>query len=108
MSEVKVVALITAKPEEYSAVNKAVRAMVGLSRSEEGCLQYDLHEDQEVKGSFVFIERWKSENALKTHMAMPYHDEFLAELEGKLVSLQVKKIASIVNALLQARTHYIV
>lgn len=92
MSEVKVVAIITAKPEQYSAVSNAVRAMVAPSRSEEGCLQYDLHEDQDVKGSFVFIERWKSENALKTHMAMPYHDEFLAVLQGKLISLEVKKL----------------
>ncbi|WON77922.1 putative quinol monooxygenase [Serratia sp. UGAL515B_01] len=92
MSEVKVVALIKAIPAHHAAVDKAVRAMVAPSRSEPGCIQYDLHEEQGHPGSFVFIERWASEQALKEHMAMPYHDALLAELEGKLVSLEVKKL----------------
>ncbi|MFC0226375.1 putative quinol monooxygenase [Serratia aquatilis] len=95
MSEVKVVALIKANPEHRAAVDKAVRAMVAPSRSEPGCIQYDLHEEQGHPGAFVFIERWTSEQALKEHMAMPYHDAFLAELEGKLVSLEVKKLTQL-------------
>lgn len=43
----------------------------------------------------MFIERWTSEQALKEHMAMSYHDAFLAELEGKLVSLEVKKLTQL-------------
>ena len=95
MSEIKVVALIKAKPEHRAAVDKAVRAMVAPSRSEPGCIQYDLHEEQGHPGAFVFIERWTSEQALKEHMAMSYHDAFLAELEGKLISLEVKKLTQL-------------
>ncbi|BDH45265.1 antibiotic biosynthesis monooxygenase [Salmonella enterica subsp. enterica serovar Choleraesuis] len=92
MSEVKVVALIVAQPDKRDAVGKAVRAMVKPSREEPGCLQYDLHEEEGRPGAFVFIERWKSAQALEEHMAMPYHDAFLAELQGKLESLEVKKL----------------
>ncbi|MBW7982944.1 putative quinol monooxygenase [Enterobacillus tribolii] len=92
MSEVNVVALIVALPEHRAAVDKAVRAMVAPTHTEPGCIQYDLHEETEHPGSFVFIERWKSEQALKEHMAMPYHDAFLAELNGKLAKLEVKKL----------------
>lgn len=92
MSEVRVVALIVALPEHREAVGKAVRAMVAPTHQEAGCIQYELHEEQDKPGAFVFIERWKSEQALKEHMAMPYHDDFLAKLEGKLASLEVKKL----------------
>ncbi|RZM27129.1 MAG: hypothetical protein EOO88_14520, partial [Pedobacter sp.] len=50
-------------------------AMVSPTHLEEGCLQYDLHESHAVpdvrnlenkgKVSFVFIERWKTEEDLK-------------------------------------------
>lgn len=92
MSEVKVVALIVALPNQRDAVGKAVREMVQPSRSESGCLQYDLHEEEGRPGAFVFIERWKSAQALEEHMAMPYHVAFLDQLEGKLESLEVKKL----------------
>jgi quinol monooxygenase YgiN len=95
MSEVKVVALIVAKPEYREAVGKATRAMLKPSRSEPGCIQYDLHEEQDKPGHFVFLERWKSARALEEHMAMPYHDDFLAELGGKLEKLEVKKLIDI-------------
>ena len=65
--------------------------MVPPTHREAGCLQYDLHESREIpdvrqlsrqgKISFVFIERWRSEDDLKQHVAMPYHDDFLAILE---------------------------
>ncbi len=42
--------------------------------------------------SFVFIERWKSAEDLKKHVAMPYHDEFLEILDGKLESLNVQRL----------------
>lgn len=95
MGEVKVVALIVAKADERERVGKAVRDMVQPSRAEPGCLQYDLHEEQERPGAFVFIERWKSADALKEHMAMPYHDAFLEILDGKLESLEVKRLISL-------------
>ncbi len=95
MSEVKIVAPIVAKPEHHEAVGKATRAMLKPSRSEPGCIQYDLHEEQGNPGHFVFLERWKSAQALEEHMAMTWHDNFLAELGGKLEKLEVKKLIDI-------------
>lgn len=99
MSEVKIVATLTPLPEHLDAVRNAAKAMVPLTHQEAGCLQYDLHESRAIadvrelanegKVSFVFIERWKSEDDLKKHVAMSYHDDFLAILDGKLESLNV-------------------
>ncbi|KEY59261.1 putative quinol monooxygenase [Serratia sp. DD3] len=92
MSEVKVVALITATPEHRTAVEQALRAMVAPSRAEAGCLQYDLHQEVDHPDAYVFIERWASAQALQEHTETNHFRAFLAELEGKLVSLEVKKV----------------
>ncbi|VTN15564.1 Antibiotic biosynthesis monooxygenase [Raoultella terrigena] len=86
MSEVNIVATLTPLPEHIEAVRAAALAMVPLTHQEAGCLQYDLHESRAIadvrqlqnegKTSFIFIERWKSEEDLKKHVAMSYHDDF--------------------------------
>ena len=105
MSEVKIVATLTPLPEYLDAVRHAAKAMVPPTHQEAGCLQYDLHESRAIadvrvlanggKVSFVFIERWKSEDDLKKHVAMPYHDDFLAILDGKLESLNVQRLRAL-------------
>ncbi|HDS9360121.1 TPA: putative quinol monooxygenase [Enterobacter cancerogenus] len=102
MSEVKIVATLTPFPEHVDAVRTAAKNMVKPTHGEAGCLQYDLHESRAVPDvrelenegsvSFVFIERWKSAEDLKKHVAMPYHDEFLEILDGKLESLNVQRL----------------
>lgn len=50
-----------------------------------------------VKGkvSFVFIERWKTEEDLKKHVAMSYHDDFLDILSGKLETINVQRLTKL-------------
>ncbi|RJT50329.1 putative quinol monooxygenase [Rahnella variigena] len=105
MSEVKIVATLTPLPEFIETVRDAALAMVSPTHQEAGCLQYDLHEshavpdvrnlENEGKVSFVFIERWKSEEDLKKHVAMSYHDDFLDILNGKLESLNVQRLTEL-------------
>ncbi|KPH12980.1 putative quinol monooxygenase [Chryseobacterium sp. ERMR1:04] len=41
--------------------------LVKETRKEEGCLQYDLIEDKDNKGTFLMIELWESEEHHKLH-----------------------------------------
>ncbi|BBQ83652.1 MULTISPECIES: putative quinol monooxygenase [Enterobacteriaceae] len=105
MSEVKIVATLTPRPEYIDTIRQAAQAMVPLTHQEAGCLQYDLHESKAIpdvrelanegRVSFVFIERWKSEDDLKKHVAMPYHDDFLATLDGKLDGISVQRLTKL-------------
>lgn len=102
MSEVKIVATLTPRKEYVDTIRTAAQAMVGPTQLEAGCLQYDLHESRAIPDvrnlaaegavSFVFIERWKSEDDLKKHVAMPYHDDFLEILDGKLDNISVQRL----------------
>jgi quinol monooxygenase YgiN len=65
---VVVVATMTAKPESVDTVREACKNAIEAVHSEPGCLLYSLHE---ANGTFVFVEQWADEEALKTHSTAP-------------------------------------
>jgi quinol monooxygenase YgiN len=65
---VVVVATMTAKPESVDIVRAACTDAIAEVHAEPGCELYSLHESN---GTFVFIEQWADEDALKTHSTAP-------------------------------------
>ena len=65
---VVVVATLTAKPESVDAVRDACRTAIAAVHEEPGCELYALHE---ADGTFIFVEQWADEEALKTHSSAP-------------------------------------
>jgi quinol monooxygenase YgiN len=63
-----VVATMTAKPESVDAVRDACKAAVEAVHAEPGCQLYSLHESN---GTFVFVEQWADEEAIKAHSTAP-------------------------------------
>ncbi len=69
MPNLDVVAVIAAKPGSEAIVEGALRALVGPSRSDHGCISYDLFASESTPGTFVTVERWQSQEDLDAHMA---------------------------------------
>ena len=67
-----VVAHMHAQPGKEDALRQALLALIEPTRKEEGCMQYDLHEENEKPGHFVFYENWTSKAALDRHLASPH------------------------------------
>ncbi|MGK2882767.1 MAG: putative quinol monooxygenase [Mycobacterium sp.] len=65
---VVVVATMIAKPESIDFVRDACTRAVGEVHDEPGCELYAL---TEANGTFVFIEQWADDDALKTHSGAP-------------------------------------
>jgi quinol monooxygenase YgiN len=65
---VVVVATMTVKPESVDTVREIFTGAVQDVHGEPGCQLYSLHESGET---FVFVEQWADEEALKTHSAAP-------------------------------------
>lgn len=88
--EIRLVAVVQAKPGHEESVADILKEAVGPSMSDDGCLEYTLHQDREVAGRFVFIECWADANALVTHeqtehflrlgQLLPPHIEGAAEI----------------------------
>ena len=51
--------------------------MIALTRQEEGCLAYGLHEAADGSGAVVMIESWESQEALDRHMASEHFLKFV-------------------------------
>ena len=67
-----VVAELTAKPGKEDDLRAALTGLIAPTRSEEGCVEYLLHESTDQPGRFVFYENWKSREALDRHLQTPY------------------------------------
>ncbi len=65
---VVVVATLTVKPESVATVRDILTTAVEEVHGEPGCDLYSLHQTGDT---FVFVEQWADEEALKVHSTAP-------------------------------------
>ena len=70
--QIHVVARHRARPETVDEVRRILLELIGPSRSEPGCLKYELLQNAEDPTDFTFVETFASDDALKIHAAAPY------------------------------------
>ena len=83
-SNVTVVATMKAKPGQEANLREALLALIPPTRGEEGCLNYDLHQAAEERGTFLFHENWTSKAALDAHLANTHLQDFLGKADALL------------------------
>ncbi|HLH57268.1 MAG TPA: putative quinol monooxygenase [Verrucomicrobiae bacterium] len=81
-----VIARVKAKPGKEIEVMNHLKSLVEPSRKDAGCVNYDLHRNQDEPGSFLFHETWHSREHLERHLAKPDLQAALAKL-GPLVAV---------------------
>jgi quinol monooxygenase YgiN len=69
---VALVVAMHAKPGQELLLQAELTALVRPTRSEEGCLLYDLHRSTDVPGDFLFYEIWSSREAHAAHKQTPH------------------------------------
>lgn len=70
--KVTVLASFIAKPGLEDEVKEKLLALVAPTRSESGCINYDLHQDSDDPRRFMLYENWKSLRDLEEHLDKPY------------------------------------
>ena len=68
MPALTIVAHIHAEADHVEDVKTALQNLVAPTRAEKGCLQYDLHQDNEDPTHFMFYENWTSRETWQDHM----------------------------------------
>ena len=79
--KVTVLARVKAKPGMEDKVRETIMALVGPTRKEPGCINYDLHQSLDDKSVFMLYENWVSKKDLDEHLAMPYLKDFVAKAD---------------------------
>jgi len=67
--QLTVTASILAKPETRAQVKQALLNLIPPTLTEEGCLNYDLHQDNTNPDRFFFYENWESRDHWLAHNA---------------------------------------
>lgn len=67
-----VVARVQAKAGKEEAVKNELLALIESTRSEPGCINYDLHQAMDDPSVFMFYENWRSKEDLDRHLETPH------------------------------------
>ena len=78
--------LLRARDGQESLLEAELRALVGPTRKEEGCLQYDLHRGADQSGTFLFHEVWASREHHAAHTRTPHFLRWNARKDALLAS----------------------
>jgi quinol monooxygenase YgiN len=73
MSELFIVVGLKAKQGKEDELRRDLSVLVEPSRHEDGNIRYDLFEDQNSPGHFVFVEAWSSVEARTRHHEQGAH-----------------------------------
>ena len=90
-----ILAQITAEPGKETLVRAELEKLVPITRAEAGCIQYDLHVDNENPGFFVFYENWESRELWQTHMTAPHLAAYMAATEGAVSNFVLNEMTKI-------------
>lgn len=64
----RVVAHLTAKPDKIEQARAALQTLIDPTRSEEGCIRYELMQNNADPTDFTFVEEWSDDEALDSHL----------------------------------------
>jgi len=78
MSEVVVVAVVTAAEGKGPEVEGLIRSLIPPTHAEDGCITFALHRDLADPRRLVLVERWTSRDALDRHLAAEHLAAFRA------------------------------
>ncbi len=92
MPKLTIVAHIRCTPDKVEAVKAELEGLVPTTRSEAGCLQYDLHQDNEDPAHFMFYENWESRELWQAHIAAPHITAYRQATEGAIVEFTIHEM----------------
>jgi quinol monooxygenase YgiN len=80
------VVLLKSREGQEPLLEAELRALVGPTRKEDGCIIYDLHRGADTPNSFLLHEVWESREAHRLHTQTPHFIRWNARKDALLVS----------------------
>lgn len=90
-----IVAKIVAKADKREFVKSELLKLIDLTRAEEGCINYDLHQDNENPNLFIFFENWESKALLQQHVNSAHFTACMKATEGALEEFVVNEMTQL-------------
>ncbi len=90
-----IVARILAKEDKRVLVKTELLKLIEITRAEEGCLNYDLHQDNENPNLFLFHENWENRELWQAHMGNAHLAEYIKATDGAVEEFTVHEMTVI-------------
>ena len=87
-----IVAKIEANPNKIELVKAELIKLIEPTLQEEGCIQYDLHQDNDNPAVFLFFENWENRELWQNHMNNANLAAFKKATEGAVASLVINEM----------------
>lgn len=95
MAKLTIVANIIAKADQVELVKAELLKLIDVTRAEEGCINYDLHQDNENPAHFTFYENWESRELWRTHMDKEHLAQYMKATEGAVDTFTLNEMSHI-------------
>lgn len=86
---VTLIVVLKSRDSQESLLEAELRALVGPTRREDGCIRYDLHRGSEVTGAFLLHEIWASREHHRLHTLTPHFIRWDARKDALLASRDI-------------------
>ena len=95
MSKLTITGNIVAKDGKIDLLKAELEKLVPITRGEAGCIQYDLHQDNENPAYFMFYENWESRELWQTHMNAPHLSAYMKATDGAVEKFWLHELTQI-------------
>ncbi|WP_230657164.1 putative quinol monooxygenase [Psychrobacter sp. I-STPA10] len=90
-----IVANIIAKEDKIELVKTELSKLIAPTRAEQGCISYDMHQNNENPAHFVFYETWQDEAVMQQHLDSQHVKDFLAVSEDAMAKFELIKLTKL-------------
>lgn len=95
MSQLTIVANIKAKSDKVDLVKTELLKLIAMTRSEQGCINYDLHQNNDNPAQFIFYENWETRELWQAHMANDHLKEYIEATQGAVETFTLNEMTNI-------------
>ena len=95
MSRLTIVANIVANDDKIELIKLELLKLIEQTRAEEGCINYDLHQNNENPAHFTFYENWESRELWQAHMGNQHLADYMTATEGSVASFTLNEMTQI-------------
>lgn len=95
MATLTIVANIKANADKVALVKAELLKLIEVTQAETGCINYDLHQNNENPAHFMFYENWQSRELWQAHMANQHLQDYMKATEGAVAEFTLNEMTQI-------------
>ncbi len=94
-NQLTIIARILAKDGKRDLIRSELIKLIDITKAEEGCINYDLHQDNENPNLFLFYENWENRELWQQHMGKEHLTEYIKATDGAVEEFTLNEMTVI-------------